>query len=154
MLWARCDGRGLRKKKGGMRAHVDFNPQKFFGLRSKRRETPVLTRFGMHVITRTLATGSQGFDPKRGILLRPYPITSACPPPRTPKPTSFLANSDPLRHNPTCSAPHPSRTPFHCPSDPPDFRSDVSPSCPLVPLAVGRVPMTHKAHFCYCFFVP
>src|SRR6202045_4447961 len=104
-----------------MRACVDFNPQKFFGLCLKCRETPVLTRFGMHVITRTLATGSQGFDPKRGILLRPYPITSACPPLRTPKPTSFLANSDPLWHNPAYSAPHPSRTLFHRPLDPLDF---------------------------------
>src|ERR1700719_267958 len=131
-----------------------FNPQKFFGLRSKRRKTPVLTRFRMHVIMRTLATGSQGFDPKRGILLQPYPITSACPPLRTLKPVSFLANSDPLWHNPMYSAPHPSQTPSRHPSDPPDFRSDVSPSYPFVLLAIGRVPMTHKACFCYCFFVP
>src|ERR1700719_4522056 len=98
-----------------------FNPQKFFGLHSKCCKTPVLTRFGMHVITWTLATGSQGFDPKRGILLRLYPITSACPPPRTPKPASFPANSDPLQHNPAYSALHPSQTLFHCTSDPPDF---------------------------------
>src|ERR1700730_10522747 len=108
-----------------------FNPQKFFRLHLKRCETPVLTRFGMHVITWTLATGSQGFDPKRGILLQPYLITSACPLLRTPEPASFPANSDPLWHNPVYSTPHPSRTPSHCPSDPPDFRSDVSPSCPF-----------------------
>ena len=131
-----------------------FNPQKFFGLRSKRRETPVLTRFGMHVITRTLATGSQGFDPKRGILLRPYPITSACPPPRTPKPASFPANSDLLRHNPAYSAPHPSRTPFHHPSDPPDFRSDVSPSCPFC--SVSHWESTHdpQGSFLLLFLCP
>src|ERR1700731_2786412 len=108
----------------------------------------------MHMIMQTLATGSQGFDPKSGILLRPYPITSSCPPLWTPKPMSVPANSAPLRHNPAYSTPHPSQTPSHYPSDPPDFRSDVSPSCPLVPLAIGRVPMTHKARFCYCFFVP
>src|ERR1700730_16219279 len=62
-------------------------------------------------------------------VLRPYPITSACPPLWTPKPASFPANSDPLRHNPACSAPHASQTPFHHPSDPPDFCSDISPSC-------------------------
>ena len=101
-----------------------------------------------------LATGSQGFNPKRGILLRPHPITSACPPLQTPKPMSVLAISDLLCHNPMHSAPHPSRTPSHCPLDPPDFRSGTSPPCPFVLLAIGRVPMTHKARFCYCFFVP
>ena len=25
---------------------------------------------------------------------------------------------------------------------------------PFVLLAIGRVPITHKARFCYCFFVP
>src|ERR1700731_3388601 len=108
----------------------------------------------MHVIMRTLATGSQGFDPKRGILLRPHPITSACPPLQTPKPTSVLAISDPLHHNPVHSAPHPSRTLSHHPSDPPDFHSGASPPCPFVLLAIGRVPMTHKGRCCYCFFVP
>src|ERR1700726_4910833 len=137
-----------------MRAHVDFNPQKFFGLRSKCRETPVLTRFGMHVIMRTLATGSQGFDPRRGILLRPYPITSACPPLRTPIPASFPANSNPLRHNPTCSAPHPSWTPFHHPLDPPDFHSDVSPSCPFC--SVSHWESTHypQGSFLLLFLCP
>src|ERR1700731_2572155 len=127
---------------------------RIFGLHSKCCETPVLTHFGIHVIMWTLATGSQGFDPKRGILLRPHLITSACPPLWTPKPVSVPANSDLLQHNPTYSAPHPPRTPSRHPSDPLDFRSDVSPSCPFVLLAIGRVPMTHKAHFCYCFFVP
>src|ERR1700731_2452999 len=50
------------------------------------------------------------------MMLQPYPITSACPPLWTPKPVSFPANSNPLRHNPTYSALHPSRTPFHRPS--------------------------------------
>src|ERR1700719_5312517 len=61
----------------------------------------------MHMIMRTLATGSQGFDPKRGILLRPHPITSACPPLQTPEPASVLAISDPLCDNSASSALHP-----------------------------------------------
>src|ERR1700731_2100209 len=101
----------------------------------------------MHMIMRTLATGSQGFDPKREILLRPHPITSACPLLQTPKPASVPANSDPLWQNPAYSTPHPPRTPSHHPLDPRDFCSDNSPSCPFVLLAIGRVPMTHKARF-------
>src|ERR1700731_1509379 len=108
----------------------------------------------MHMIMQTLATGSQGFDPKRGILLRPHPITSACPPLWTPKPASVPAISDPLRHNPVHSTPHPSQTLSHHPSDLPDFRSGASPPCPFVLLALGGVPMTHKGCYCYCFFVP
>src|ERR1700730_14011317 len=69
---------------------------RIFRLHSKRRKTLVLTHFGMHMIMWTLATGSQGFDPKRGILLRPHPITSACPLLQTPKPMSVPAISDPL----------------------------------------------------------
>src|ERR1700730_5261668 len=75
-------------------------------------------------------------------LLRPHPITSACPPLWTPKPMSVPAISDPLHHNPTHSALHPSRTPSHHPSDPPDFCAGASPPCPFVLLAIGRVPMT------------
>src|ERR1700731_217972 len=117
---------------------------RIFGLHSKCCETPVLTHFGIHVIMWTLATGSQGFDPKRGILLRPHLITSACPPLQTPKPTSVPAISDPLHHNPAHSALPPSQTPSHCPSDPLDFCSGASPPCPFVLLAIGGVPMTHK----------
>src|ERR1700726_1164679 len=47
------------------------------------------------------------------LVLRPHPITSACPPLRTPKPMSVPAISDPLHHNPTHSALHPSWTPSH-----------------------------------------
>src|SRR3984893_19255975 len=93
---------------------------RIFRLHSKRRETLVLTHFGMHMTMRTLATGSQGFNPKRGILLRPHPITSACPPLWTPKPTSVPAISDLFWHNPAYSALHPSQTPSRHPSDPPD----------------------------------
>src|ERR1700730_6513903 len=127
---------------------------RIFRLHSKRRETLVLTHFGMHMIMWTLATGSQGFNPKRGILLRPHPITSACPLLWTPKPASVPAISDPLCHNPVHSAPHPSRTLSHCPSDPLGFRSSSPPPCPFVLLAIGGVPMTHKGRCCYCFFVP
>src|ERR1700730_5161737 len=72
---------------------------RIFRLCLKHHETPVLTHFRMHIIMQTLATGSQGFDPERWILLRPHPITSACPPLQTPNPASVLAISNPLHHN-------------------------------------------------------
>ena len=108
-------------------------------VRLKHCETPVLTCFGIHMIMQTLATGSQGFDPKRGILLQPHLITSACPPLWTLEPASVPAISNPLHHNSAYSAPHPFWTLSHHPSDPSDFHSGASPPCPFVLLAIGRV---------------
>ena len=68
MLGVSDSGYGLRKEKSGVCHAMVLTPKKIFGLQSMHCETPVLTRFGQHVITWTLATGSQGFDPKRGIL--------------------------------------------------------------------------------------
>jgi hypothetical protein len=66
MLGASDGGYGLRKKKSGMCHVQSFDPEKIFRLCSMHHETPRLTRYGRHVFMQTLATVSQGFNPKRG----------------------------------------------------------------------------------------